>query len=57
MMTIEEHIEYWIESAERNLSSATSNYKSVNYDWCLFIGHLVLEKIKEYHKWLKSLIE
>ncbi len=43
-MTLEEHIAYWIESAERNLNSANSNFQSENYDWCLFIGHLVLEK-------------
>ncbi len=43
-MTLEEHIAYWIDSAERNLNSANSNFQSENYDWCLFIGHLVLEK-------------
>jgi HEPN domain-containing protein len=44
MLTIEEHIAYWMESAERNLDSAESIFQSGNYDWCLFIGHLVLEK-------------
>ena len=45
MMTIEEHIAYWIEGSERDLKSAESNFQSGNYDWCLFIGHLVLEKM------------
>jgi HEPN domain-containing protein len=43
-MTIEEHINYWIESAENDLKAATNLYDSGNYSWCLFIGHLVLEK-------------
>ena len=43
-MTKEEHIGFWLDSAERNLNSAQNNFHSRNYDWCLFIGHLVLEK-------------
>jgi len=43
-MTLEEHINYWIESADDDIESATSNFNSKRYNWCLFIGHLVLEK-------------
>ncbi len=43
-MTLEEHIAYWIESADNDLSTAESNFETKHYDWCLFIGHLVLEK-------------
>jgi len=43
-MTKDEHIKYWIESAEHDLSAAESLFKSGKHDWCLFIGHLVLEK-------------
>jgi len=43
-MTQEEHIAYWIQSAEHDLMAAESLFKSGKYDWCLFIGHLVLEK-------------
>lgn len=43
-MTIKEHIDYWIESAENDLKAATNLFDSGNYSWCLFIGHLVLEK-------------
>jgi len=43
-MTKEEHIAYWIQSAEHDLIAAESLFNSAKYDWCLFIGHLVLEK-------------
>jgi HEPN domain-containing protein len=44
MMSIEEHIAYWIESADNDLSTAESNFETKHYDWCLFIGNLVLEE-------------
>jgi HEPN domain-containing protein len=44
MLTIEEHIDYWIDSAENDLKASENMYNSGNYDWCLFIGHLILEK-------------
>ncbi len=43
-MDIEGHINYWFESSENDLNVAENLFKSGNYDWCLFIGHLVLEK-------------
>jgi HEPN domain-containing protein len=43
-MTKEEHIKYWLESAQHDLETAESMFQSGKYDWCLFIGHLVLEK-------------
>lgn len=43
-MTKEEHIQYWLESALHDLDTAESMFASAKYDWCLFIGHLVLEK-------------
>jgi len=43
-MNIEEHINYWLESAKNDMDVAESLFKSQKYDWCLFIGHLVLEK-------------
>ncbi len=36
-MTIEETIQYRIETAENDLEAAESLYKSGHYDWCLFI--------------------
>jgi HEPN domain-containing protein len=44
-MTKDEHIKYWRESAQRDLESAEVIFGSGKYDWCLFIGHLALEKI------------
>ncbi len=43
-MTKDEHIDYWLKSAEHDLSAAESLFQAKKYDWCLFIGHLVLEK-------------
>lgn len=43
-MTKEEHIKYWIESAEHDLTTTDVLLASAKYDWALFIGHLVLEK-------------
>lgn len=39
------HINYWIESATHDLESAESLYSAEKYDWCLFISHIVIEKI------------
>ncbi len=44
-MTKEEHVKYWRDSAQHDLESAESIFSSGRYDWCLFVGHLALEKI------------
>ena len=44
-MIKEEHIKYWLESAQHDLESAKTIFNSKRYDWCLFVGHLALEKI------------
>jgi len=44
-MKIEDHIQYWLESAAHDWDTAENLFSSGKYDWCLFIGHLVLEKI------------
>lgn len=43
-MTKDEHIKYWFESARHDLDTAQSMFEAARYDWCLFAGHLVLEK-------------
>lgn len=43
-MKLDEHIRFWINSAEHDLETADSLFSAGKYDWCLFIGHLVLEK-------------
>ena len=44
-MNKEEHIKYWINSAEHDLETSNTLYEAGKYDWALFIGHLVLEKL------------
>ena len=43
-MRIDEHINYWLNSADHDLDTAESLFSAGKYDWCLFLGHLVLEK-------------
>jgi len=43
-MDKQNHIKYWLNSAEHDLDAAESLYSAEKYDWCLFLGHLVLEK-------------
>ncbi len=43
-MDIKNHIKYWIDSSDNDLEAASNLFSSGKYDWCLFIGHLVLEK-------------
>lgn len=44
-MTKDEHIKYWVECSQRDLESAEAIFNSGRYDWCLYVGHLALEKI------------
>ena len=44
-MTKEEHIKYWLDSAEHDLETSDTLFETGKYDWSLFVGHLVLEKI------------
>jgi len=43
-MNIDEHIKYWLDSSKNDLEAADNLFASKKYDWCLFIGHLVIEK-------------
>ena len=36
---------YWINSAHHDLDVAETLFNNAKYDWCLFIAHLVLEKL------------
>jgi HEPN domain-containing protein len=44
-MDIRKQIDYWKKSAEHDLDTAKSLIKEKKFDWALFLGHLVLEKI------------
>ncbi len=43
-MKIDEHINYRLNSADHDIDAADSLFLAGKYDWCLFSGHLVLEK-------------
>lgn len=43
-MKIKQHIKFWLDSADHDLEAAESLFNASKYDWCLFLGHLVLEK-------------
>lgn len=38
-------IQYWIETGNRDYKTMLNLYESKDYHWCLFIGHLMLEKL------------
>jgi HEPN domain-containing protein len=44
-LNIETQISYWLESAEYDLETAQDLFDKKRYSWCLFLGHLVLEKV------------
>ncbi len=44
-MNVKKHIEYWLKSAAHDLEVADTLFQNEKYDWCLFIGHLVIEKV------------
>lgn len=44
-MAIKEHINYWLKTAAHDMEAAETLFQNRKYDWCLFIGHLVIEKI------------
>ncbi|MFO8113691.1 MAG: HEPN domain-containing protein [Desulfosalsimonadaceae bacterium] len=39
-----QHIAYWLDSAQHDLEAAENLFFAAKYDWSLFLGHLVLEK-------------
>jgi len=39
-----QYIEYWLTSAAHDLDVAETLFQTKKYDWCLFVGHLVIEK-------------
>ncbi|MBN1383014.1 MAG: HEPN domain-containing protein [Deltaproteobacteria bacterium] len=42
---MDKQIAYWIEESEKDLPVAEILLEKGHYTWCLFVGHLVLEKI------------
>ncbi|OFY33793.1 MAG: DNA-binding protein [Bacteroidetes bacterium GWF2_38_335] len=49
-MNKEEIIDYWIKSSDKDFKTMTVLFKEKQYSWCLFVGHLVVEKLlKAYY--------
>ena len=49
-MTKKELIEYWKNSSEDNFRSTENMFNVGEYTWCLFVGHLCIEKLlKAYY--------
>ncbi|MCR4430360.1 MAG: HEPN domain-containing protein [Tepidanaerobacteraceae bacterium] len=44
-MKKEEIINYWVETSNRDYQTMRHLYENKDYEWCLFIGHLVIEKL------------
>lgn len=44
-MTKAEHIEYWIDLAERDWQVAQNMFSTKDYVWCLFLAHITIEKL------------
>ena len=38
------YVTYWIDSANHDLDVAESLFITAKYDWCLFVGHLVIPR-------------
>jgi HEPN domain-containing protein len=44
-MDKEAMINYWVQTANRDYKTMMNLFKSKDYHWSLFIGHLVIEKL------------
>ena len=66
-MNIQEHVNYWLDSANNDLGAAEQLFSSARYDWCLFISEFYklctrefaesyFARIKEFVSWLTSQI-
>lgn len=55
---IEKIIQFWKESSDRNYATMQNLVHSKDYNWALFLGHLVLEKLLKAHyvKTLKNML-
>ena len=44
-MKKQEVIEYWIDTSDKDYKTLENLFKSGDYHWALFLGHLVIEKL------------
>lgn len=45
MISQEEKLQYWLESAKNDQETAEKLFEANKFDWCLFLWHLVIEKL------------
>ncbi len=43
-MDVKQNIEYWLKTAAHDMDVAETLFQNKKYDWCLFIGHIIIEK-------------
>lgn len=43
-MDVKQNTEYWLKTAAHDMEVAETLFQNQKYDWCLFVGHLVIEK-------------
>ena len=49
-MTKEDRISYWLENSDRDFVHMEQSFAAKDYQWALFAGHLVIEKLlKAYY--------
>ena len=53
MMTKQQHIDYWVNTAEEDWVTVDILFSTKRYSHCLFWAHLVLEKLAKAH-WVKN---
>ena len=53
MMTKEQYIDYWIDTAQNDWITVEAMFDAKRYLHCLFWAHLTLEKIAKAH-WVKT---
>jgi len=49
MSDLEHNIAFWQEASEKDRHTILNLFKSKDYSWSLFLGHLVLEKLLKAH--------
>lgn len=52
-MTKQEHINYWLTTAQRDIQSMDNLFRKNEYYWSLFVGHLSVEKLLKAF-WVKN---
>ncbi|MDR0230705.1 MAG: HEPN domain-containing protein [Dysgonamonadaceae bacterium] len=53
MMTKQEHIDYWVNTAQYDWSGAEETFDAKRYVHSLFWAHLTLEKLAKAH-WIRT---